>query len=174
MRRSLFALVIAAATLAAPASPFAPATLAAQDLGIAVGSTAPGAPIETLDGKAADLSAYLGGGTPTLLEFWATWCPNCKALEPQFATLKKTYGDGLRLVAVAVSLNQSRERVRAYAARGGSPFTFVYDPKGLASQAYDAPATSYVVLVDGTGKVVYTGVGKDQELLAAVRGVMGR
>ena len=174
MRRFAIALLVAAATVVTPARHSASATLSAQDLGIAVGSTAPGAPIESLDGKPADLSAYLGGGTPTLLEFWATWCPNCKALEPQLATLARTYGDKLRLVAVAVSLNQSRERVRAYAARGGSPFTFVYDPKGLASQAYDAPATSYVVLVDGTGKVVYTGVGKDQDLLAAVRGVVGR
>ena len=33
---------------------------------------------------------------------------------------------------------------------------------GEATGAYDVPATSYVVVVDRTGKIVYTGVGGDQ------------
>jgi ribosomal protein S5 len=31
------------------------------------------------------------------------------------------------------------------------------------------PATSYVIVLDRNGKVVYTGVGGDQDLVAAVR-----
>jgi len=34
------------------------------------------------------------------------------------------------------------------------------------------PATSYVVLVDRSGKVVYTGLGGDQDLAAALKKVM--
>ena len=45
----------------------------------------------------------------------------------------------------------------------------LYDRKGDASEAYDAPATSYVVVLDRTGKVVYTGAGGDQDLEAAIR-----
>jgi hypothetical protein len=45
-------------------------------------------------------------------------------------------------------------------------------------RAFQAPATSYVVILDGQGRVVYTGIGADQDLDAAleeaVRGGKGR
>ena len=44
-------------------------------------ATAPAAKVHTLDGKEADLAQYIGK-TPVVMEFWATWCPNCKELEP--------------------------------------------------------------------------------------------
>ena len=44
-------------------------------------ATAPAAKVHTLDGKEADLAQYIGK-TPMVIEFWATWCPNCKELEP--------------------------------------------------------------------------------------------
>jgi len=141
--------------------------IAAQDLGIKVGATAPGAPVETLDGKATDLATLLAGRT-TVMEFWATWCPNCKQLEPTIAAAHAKYADRVQFIAVAVSLNQSVERVKAYQQRYKLPFTFVYDRRGDASEAYDAPATSYIVIVNAAGKVTYTGVGGRQDLDTAI------
>jgi len=157
--------LLAAALLLASAVPAA--HLSAQDLGIKVGATAPGAPVETLDGKALDLATMLAGKT-TVMEFWATWCPNCKQLEPTIAAAHAKYKDRVQFVAVAVSLNQSVERVKAYQQRFQLPFTFVYDRRGDASEAYDAPATSYIVIVNAAGKVTYTGVGGRQDLDAAI------
>ena len=161
------ALVTLAAVTSAAASPLVAGTLYAQDLGIKVGATAPGSPIETLDGKTIDLSSVLAGKI-TVLEFWATWCGNCKQLEPAMMKAHAKYKDRVQFVAVAVSLNQSVDRVKAYQARYKLPFTFLYDRRGDASEAYDAPATSYVVVVDKAGKVVYTGVGGTQDLDAAI------
>lgn len=161
------ALVTMAAVTSVAAAPLMSNTVYAQDLGIKVGATAPGSPIETLDGKTIDLSTVLAG-KPTVLEFWATWCGNCKQLEPAMLKAYNTYKDRVQFVAVAVSLNQSVERVRAYQARYKLPFTFLYDRRGDASEAYDAPATSYVVVVNAAGKVVYTGVGGTQDLNAAI------
>lgn len=78
------------------------------------------------------------------------------------------YKDRVQFLAVAVSLNQSVDRVRAYQARYKLPFTFLYDRRGDASEAYDAPATSYVVVINAAGRVVYTGVGGTQDLDAAI------
>jgi thiol-disulfide isomerase/thioredoxin len=154
--------------LAALAAFLVAAPLAAQESGIPVGSTAPAAAVEGLDGRAVDLGQYIGR-TPVLLQFWATWCSSCKALEPQVEALRKKYGGRLKLVGVAVSVNQSLARVKRYAEKHRLPLEVVYDRKGAASDAYDVPATSYVVVVDVKGKVVYTGVGGDQDLDAAVR-----
>ncbi|MEP7346651.1 MAG: hypothetical protein ABI877_15375, partial [Gemmatimonadaceae bacterium] len=68
-----------------------------------------------------------------------------------------------------VSVNQSVERVKAYKEKHGMSQDIVWDRKGFAADAYEVPATSYIVVVDAKGKVVYTGVGADQDIDAAVR-----
>ena len=146
----------------------APVALHAQDLGIPVGSNAPSVVLQTLDGKPADLGQYIGKG-PVLIEFWASWCPNCKALEPRLHAAAKKYAGRVKFVAVAVSVNQSVERVRRYQAQHKLPVEMLYDRAGDASEAYEAPATSFIVVVDKSGKVVYTGAGGDQDLDAAIR-----
>ena len=144
-----------------------PMLAGAQDSGIAVGSVAPGAAVETLDGKPADLADYVKKG-PTVLQFWATWCSNCKELEPRINAAVKKYEGKVKFVAVAVSFNQSVERVKAYRDKYHMAHDIVYDRKGYGADAYEVPATSYIVVVDGKGKVVYTGLGPDQDIEAAV------
>ena len=145
-----------------------PGMARAQESGIALGSDAPGAVVETLDGKQIDIADYVKKG-PTLLQFWATWCSNCKALEPRINAAIKKYEGKVRFVAVAVSVNQSVERAKRYQAQHKLPVVMLYDRSGDASEAYETPATSYIVVVNKAGKVVYTGAGADQDLDAAIR-----
>jgi thiol-disulfide isomerase/thioredoxin len=151
--------LIAALLIAAP--------LSAQESGIAIGSDAPGAAVETLDGKAIDLADFVKKG-PTLLQFWATWCTNCKALEPKIQAAVAKHAGKIRFVAVAVSVNQSVERIKAYRDRYKMTHDIVWDARGYAADAYEVAATSYIVVVDAKGKVVYTGLGADQDIEAAV------
>ena len=140
----------------------------AQDLGLQVGTLAPAAKVQTLDGKDADLSQYVGT-TPAVIEFWATWCENCKELEPTVMDAARKYGNRVKFVGVAVSVNQTPARVKAFVAKHALPGAQYYDTKGNATGAYDVPATSYVVVINKAGKVVYTGLGGKQDLEAAIR-----
>ena len=142
--------------------------LGAQDSGIEIGAKGPAAAVETLDGKPADLAQYVGK-TPVLIEFWATWCGSCKELEPQLRALHARYGKQVKFVGVAVSVNQSPALVKRYVDRHRMPGDQLYDRRGNATGAYDVPATSYIVVLDRTGKVVYTGLGGDQKLEPAIR-----
>ena len=144
------------------------ARLQAQEIGLGTGTVAPGAAVETLDGKPADLSTWVGKG-PVLLEFWATWCPNCAQLEPTMKAMHAKYGDKVAFIGVAVSVNESPARVKLYVEKHELPWTQVFDKKGNATGAYDAPATSYVVVLDKAGKVVYTGLGGKQDLETAIK-----
>jgi thiol-disulfide isomerase/thioredoxin len=139
-----------------------------QDLGIEVGKTAPAVTVQSLDGKPINLGTYIGK-TPMLIEFWATWCPNCKELMPTLLDVEKKYGKQVKFVAIAVAINQSPEKVRRFLAAHPLPHDTFYDTEGGAAGAFDAPATSYVVVLDKTGRVVYTGLGGKQNLDAAVR-----
>ena len=139
----------------------------AQESGIAVGTQAPSAVVETLDGKTIDIGSYVGK-SPMFIEFWAFWCPNCKELEPSLLSLQKKYGSRMRFLAVAVSVNETKDRVKTFTEKKRYPHQTVYDAKGEATEAYDVPATSYVVIIDKAGKVVYTGLGGKQNLEPAI------
>jgi len=145
----------------------APRALHAQDAGLPLGSTAPSAVVTTLDGKAVNLADVAKG--PAVIEFWATWCENCEHLLPALKRAHATYGNRVKFVGVSVSVNQSPKRVQLHVAKYGVPGVQLYDTQGNATGAWDVPATSYVVVLDKAGKVVYTGVGGDQDLDAAVR-----
>lgn len=147
---------------------FVAVPVTAQDLGIAVGSRAPAVTVNALDGKPVDLGQYIGK-TPMLIEFWATWCPNCRELMPTLLDSEQKYGKRVKFVALAVAINQSPEKVRRFLAAHPLPHDTYYDTEGKAAGAFDAPATSYVVVLDKTGKVVYTGLGGKQNLDAALK-----
>jgi len=137
-----------------------------QDLGLPLGSKATGVTVHTLDGKPVDLSQFIGK-TPVLIEFWATWCGNCRELMPTLTAAQKKFGKRVKFVVLAVAINQSPERVRKYVA-SHPEHEILFDTEGKAAAQFDAPATSYVVILDKTGRVVYTGLGGKQNLDAAL------
>ena len=134
-----------------------------QDLGLPLGSKPRGTTVHTLDGKPVDLAKYIGK-TPVLIEFWATWCGNCRELMPALTAAEKKYGDRVKFVVLAVAINQSPERVRKYMAAHPQKHEMLFDTEGKAASEFDAPATSYVVILDRAGRVVYTGLGGKQDL----------
>jgi thiol-disulfide isomerase/thioredoxin len=136
--------------------------LASQESGIAVGARAPAIRVNDLDGKAVDLGQYIGK-KPVFLEFWATWCELCEELLPRVRAAQAAYGAHVEFIGVNVTINQSRDRVRRYLETHKPPFHTLYDDEGASTRAYQVPATSYVVIVDRSGKVAYTGSGGSQE-----------
>jgi thiol-disulfide isomerase/thioredoxin len=150
----------------------APLALAQGEAGIRIGSAAPVLSVNDLDGKPVNLGQWIGK-KPVVLEFWATWCENCEALLPRFREAKKRIGDRAEFIGVNVTVNQTPARVRRYLEQHDVPFRVLYDDQGASTRAYQAPATSYVVIVDSTGKVVYTGVGADQRFEPALKRAAG-
>lgn len=159
--------LITALLLALPAASH---PLAAQESGIAVGARAPAVRINDLDGKPVDLGQYIGR-RPVFLEFWATWCELCEELLPRVRAAQAAYGAEVEFIGVNVTVNQSRDRVRRYVETHKPPFRTLYDDEGTSTRAYQVPATSYVVIVDRSGKVAYTGTGGSQELDGVLRRV---
>jgi cytochrome c biogenesis protein CcmG, thiol:disulfide interchange protein DsbE len=136
--------------------------------GIAVGHAAPGAAVQTLDGKPANVKTYLGQ-QPVVMEFWAKWCGNCRELAPTLKAAETQYSGKVTFLTIAVSVDQTPADVAAFAKSNGLPSPILYDATGAAVDAYDVPGTSFVVVVDRHGKVVYTGAGGAQDIDSAVR-----
>lgn len=150
---------------------FAPALLPAQDVGLPLGSKPAAVRIADINGQAVDLGQYIGK-QPVMLEFWATWCPLCRALEPQLHAVAQKYAKQLQVFVVAVGVNQNPNSIKRHLARHAMPGIVLWDGDGAAVRAFEAPGTSYVVVLDKSGKVVYTGSGSEQKLAsAATRGL---
>jgi thiol-disulfide isomerase/thioredoxin len=165
-KRALQTVVLLLSSASTPA-------LAQLDAGIPVGTQGPAVTVNDLDGKPVELGRLIGR-KPVLLEFWATWCSICKSLLPQLEAVHKTFGDRVTLVGINVTVNDSKARVRRYLEEHQPPFLVLYDEKGAAIRAYDVPATSFIVVLDQSGKVSYTGSGERQDLVGAVRKALGR
>ena len=143
-----------------------------DEIGISRGATPPAVTIEDLDGQAVDLGQWVGK-KPVVIEFWATWCPLCAELFPRLEAVQRRYRDSLQVLVVAVGVSQSPSSIKRHLARHPMGFPVLWDGNGAAVRAFQAPGTSYVVMLDARGKVVYTGYGADQDLEQAVRRLGG-
>jgi len=155
---------------------FAPLSGAAQsgvgEVSLAIGTVAPDATLQDLEGNDLVLLDVIGG-KPALIEFWATWCENCEALQPQLDEIHERFGEELTVVAVAVAVAQSPRRVTRHVESHGTGYPYLWDADGNTVRAYEATTTSVVVLLDADGVVAYTGVGAGQDLIGAVEQLLG-
>lgn len=135
--------------------------------GTEVGAMAPTATLMSLDGASVDLAKYIGR-TPVVLEFWATWCPLCKKLEPQMEAARKAHGDKVTFIGIGVPENQSAEKQKQYVTEKKLGGIYLFDADGSVYKRFKATHTSYLVVIDAKGKIVYTGQGGDQKVEEAI------
>jgi thiol-disulfide isomerase/thioredoxin len=166
------ALAVALVLLALPAAAGAQSAGQGQ-VSLPIGTPAPAVMLEDLDGNAVDLQALVRG-KPAVIEFWATWCEQCEALQPEIDRVQARYGDRVQVVAVAVAVAQTQRRVRQHIEQHNIDYPVLWDARGNAVRAYQAATTAIIVILDADGKVAYTGVGPRQSLVAEVERLLGR
>ena len=144
------------------------------EIGIAVGEVPELPEIEDLDGNPVSLADF-AGEKPVLFEFWAYWCENCEELHPQMVAAYEKYGDRVEFVAVGVGVAQTPRRMRRHLANltPAVKWNTLFDKRGHAVRAFLAPATAYIAIINAHGEVVYTGIGPDQDIEAAVLKALG-
>ena len=142
------------------------APVAGQDVGLPLGTVPDAVQVEDLEGAAVDLADYIGK-KPVLIQFWATWCPLCAELEPGIRAAQRAHGNALEVLVIAVGVNQNPRTIRRHVQNHAPPGRLLFDGRGRATRAFRAPTTSYVVALDARGRVVYTGVGGEQDIAAA-------
>jgi len=157
--------VLLAALLALAAAPGARAQ--DDDVGIPVGATPVAPKIQDLSHNTVDLARYVGHG-PVLLEFWATWCPICRELQPRMTAAYDKYGKKVTFLAVGVAVNETPASIQRHLTDHPVPYQVLWDSGGNATRAFLAVATSYVVILNAKGAVAYTGTGSDQDLDGAL------
>lgn len=118
-----------------------------------LGTQAPNFVLPGLDGKAVDLATVVNQ-KPTLLVFWATWCPTCIEEIPVLNEFTNTY-PGLQVLAVNVE--EPRERVLAFSQKREIRYPIVLDEEGEVAQAYGLVGIPASLLLAKGGRVIYYG-----------------
>jgi len=98
-----------------------------DDRGIEVGAPAPDFRLETLDHGTVSLSDFRG--QTVVLNFWATWCPPCRAEMPEFAQLygERAAAGDLVVLAVNFTPEDTRAAAASFAAERDLAFPIALD-----------------------------------------------
>jgi len=140
--------------------------------GLVVGSAFPDFNETDVNGK--PLSIASDQGKVVLLDFWATWCPPCRAEIPNVvATYQKYHDQGFEIIGI--SLDQDREKLLAFIQDQKMTWPQYFDGQGWTNKLavkYGIESIPATFLLDGNGKII----GKDlrgEELTQAVAAAVG-
>ncbi|PWM86057.1 MAG: TlpA family protein disulfide reductase [Coprobacillus sp.] len=110
------------------------------------------------DGNEVRLSDYFG--KPIVLNFWASWCPPCKAEMPHFENAFQERTDiQFLMVNMTTSSRESLKAAKAFIAEEGYTFPVLFDTEGAAAAAYGASSLPITFFIDKNGNLVTYGVG---------------
>lgn len=121
-----------------------------------VGKAAPGFLLERLGGGEMSLDELLG--RPVVLNFWTTWCVECRTEAPELEAFYRRYGDQVAVVGIdmrepgsvvrtfveehdltyPILLDRSERVARSYRVRG-VPETWILDAEGVARYHHIGP-----------------------------------
>lgn len=116
-----------------------------------IGREAPGVPAEGLAGKPVLTDADLRSGEITIVNYWASWCPPCRAEHPTLIALAEA---GHRVAAI--NFRDDPDNALAYLVDETDPFfAHGFDPTGRVSIDWGVTAPPETFIVDGDGTVLF-------------------
>jgi peroxiredoxin len=129
------------------------------------------APDFTLSSVMGGLSVSLSDfeGKVVLLDFWATWCPPCKASIPNMNKLYEKYNEkGFEIIGVSVDNIrniQDQAKVKNFVKRYSMKYSVVYVENSMRQKYGGIPSVPTVFIINRQGEVVskYTGYSPELE-----------
>jgi cytochrome c biogenesis protein CcmG/thiol:disulfide interchange protein DsbE len=111
-------------------------------------------------GQVVKLSSFKG--KPVLINFWATWCPPCRAEMPDLERVWQRYkGEGL--VVLGIDVGEDPVMVEKYVKEGGYTWLFLMDSGEVFRDLYRGTAFPSSFFIDKDGIVQDLNIGALKE-----------
>ena len=118
------------------------------------GTKFPDFEVKDLADKPLSIANYKG--KVVLLDFWATWCPPCRAELPNvIKTYEAHHKDGFEIIGI--SLDQDREKLTAFIKEKNMTWPQYFDGKGSQNKLavkYGVLGIPATYLLDGQGNII--------------------
>jgi len=110
---------------------------------------------DVVSGPAPALPGVVWNGQPTLVHFWATWCPVCRAEQSSIESFAKDYSNTVTIVM------QSGDpaSVEKFMQEQSLSFAAINDPSGEMSATWGVHAVPASFIVDGAGRIRFVEIG---------------
>ena len=132
---------------------------------------APGFSLAGIDGKPVRLSDY--EGKVVVINFWATWCPPCRAEIPDFV---KFYNENKEkgLVIIGIALEQSASDVRRMVESLNMTYPVALSDGSVERRygGFRGIPTTFVIARDGTIARKHTGMMNAEQLASLLDGLL--
>ncbi|MBI2463392.1 redoxin domain-containing protein [Candidatus Peregrinibacteria bacterium] len=112
---------------------------------------APDFSLTKLGGGNIQLSDYRGK-KPVILDFWASWCPNCRRDMPKLNEFYQIYKD--RVEVIGVNLGESESDAQDFISSKNISFPIALDSSGQAASLYQMNYANVHVLIDKNGNLI--------------------
>jgi peroxiredoxin len=126
----------------------------ANNEGLAIGEKAPDFELKTLTGETLKLSSLKG--KKVMLNFWATWCPPCKAEMPEMEQFSKEANEDI--VVLAVNIDPQLD-VQGFVDENKITFPILLDAEDIVNETYQVLSIPTTYFIDSQGIIQnkYTG-----------------
>lgn len=127
-----------------------------SEVGLEKGQIAPDFELTTLDGGTVKLSDFKG--QRVMINFWATWCPPCRAEMPD---MQKFYeNNDVKILAVNLLETESNpDKVQEFIDEFELTFTIPIDKESAVSNKYEIYAYPTSFMIDSNGRIQFIAVG---------------
>ena len=131
--------------------------------GLTKGDVAPDFTLTTLDGKEIKLSDLKG--KKVVLNFWATWCPPCKAEMPHMQNFYEDFSqeENVEILAINLTNGDKVESVQEFVQDYGLTFPIPMDEEGKVNEIYQAITIPTSYMIDTNGRIQNKVVGPMDE-----------
>ncbi|WP_040981299.1 peroxiredoxin family protein [Oceanobacillus jeddahense] len=127
-----------------------------KEVGLEEGNIAPDFELQTLDGETAKLSDFRG--EKVMINFWATWCPPCRAEMPD---MEEFYQDK-DIVILAVNLTETEndlQQVESFINEYKLTFPILLDEEIKVAEQYMIQPIPTSYMIDSNGVVSFKAFG---------------